>query len=179
MPCWPRVTPTAPPCANGPRRWPHSQAGDEPLWSEALTGLHCLQRAVRFYLLRMLSAKKTLLATLSEADAAVERLRQAAVAALVPGRAAAGAAEDFAALADDYPDFVLLATPHGRPTYLNRAARKMLGIDEAAGVPDLSLHHYYAEELAGGRFATRRCRPSRKTAIGKASAACGTSLPAN
>lgn len=52
------------------------------------------------------------------------------------------AAADFAALVEHLPEFVLLATPHGRPTYLNAAARRMIGLDDGE-VPDLSLHHYY------------------------------------
>ena len=132
------------------RRWATAladhESGAEAIWSEVLTGLHCLQYAVWWRLLQTVSATKTLHTLLSEADAAVERLRQAAFTALLPARASPSDNEDFAALADDYPDFVLLATPQGRPTYLNRSARKFLGIDAAAGVPDLSLHHYYADD---------------------------------
>ena len=51
-------------------------------WTEVMTGLHCLQRAVRFQVIKCLDQKRMLLGALTEMGAAIERLRRAYLAAI-------------------------------------------------------------------------------------------------
>jgi two-component system sensor kinase FixL len=61
------------------------------------------------------------------------------------GREPRERALDFIGFADASTDFICLATTHGKPFYLNRAAREMLGLDPAAALSDASLHDFYDE----------------------------------
>jgi two-component system, LuxR family, sensor kinase FixL len=50
------------------------------------------------------------------------------------------------ALAEAAAEFVCLATAHGEPFYLNRAARRMLGLDDNRPATSLNLRDFYADE---------------------------------
>jgi two-component system sensor kinase FixL len=116
-------------------------------WQEVLTGLHCLQRAVRFEVLKSTSQKTALLGALSEMAAAIERLRNAYLAVRFAQPAEdRGEASDFAALADSADLFICLINLSGKPFYLNRAGRSLVGLGEHDPVAEASLHAFYADD---------------------------------
>jgi len=128
---------------------------------DALEGLRCLESVVRFFLVRQQSDKRALLPALNELSEAVESMRRSVVtefsdkaasgqpAALVravavaPSREAA-VQEDLATLADCAQVAICLATLQGKPFYVNRAGRTLLGLAEATDLP-ASLHGFYSE----------------------------------
>ena len=54
----------------------------------------------------------------------------------------------FTAVLDTTPDFVGMTDPQGRNLYLNRAARRMLGLSETADVTELSIAQCHPPEFA-------------------------------
>ena len=115
--------------------------------AEVMSALHCLERAVRFQIVKSISQKTALLSALSEMSAALERLRRAYVeAACVEGSGEQGGVEDFVALAQCAGSFICLASLHGKPFYLNRAARRLLGLADDEPLRAATLHEYYTDE---------------------------------
>jgi two-component system, LuxR family, sensor kinase FixL len=53
---------------------------------------------------------------------------------------------DFLAVADSSSSFICLTTLHGKPLYLNPAARRLLGLSEEEPLVSATLYPYYAEE---------------------------------
>jgi len=121
-------------------------AGGIPL-REMLPFLHCVERVVRYYAVRSLAQKKLLVPTLADLGDAIELLRKEA---LESGSAEAivdeAAAHDFPALVDAAGVFVCVASLPGEPFYLNRAGRRMIGLDDDSPLPENDLHRYYSEE---------------------------------
>lgn len=55
----------------------------------------------------------------------------------------------FEALVENSSDFIGIASPEGRPMYLNPAARRMLGLDADDDLSDLDPHEYCAPDRCG------------------------------
>ncbi len=125
--------------------------------SEVLAALSCLEQVVRYHVVRSIHQKKTLIPALADLADAIERLRRCStefqLAPLSDGSLETDTgtavdrdrAEDFVALADADPAFICLTDLHGKPFYMNRAGREMVGLgsqDELAP----SLHKYHSED---------------------------------
>jgi two-component system, LuxR family, sensor kinase FixL len=114
------------------------ESADEGLMvAEVLRSLHCVERAVRFHALKSIDLKKTLLAVLDEAGAALERLRQAYLAAAAersaggPDRQLAEALEEVRArknaILESALDPIVTINHEGIITEFNRAAEQVFG----------------------------------------------------
>jgi two-component system sensor kinase FixL len=119
--------------------------------SDVLTGLAGLERIIRFHVVRQVADKKDLLAALGELGEAMDLLRRrSAEARLARDTSAAGSPEEhhraFVALAEHSRDVICLATLQGKPFYLNKAGRRLVGIKDGEEIPLASLHGYHDDE---------------------------------
>ncbi len=115
--------------------------------SEVLVGLGCLERVVRFQIVKTGYEPTVLMLTLGELGDAVDLLRRRYAEA--QASAAAPSARhmlDLVALAESTDAFICMATLHGRPFYLNPAGCRLLGLDEDDPVLSSSLHEYHSDE---------------------------------
>jgi len=133
------------------RRWAETLRGEgAPLgltFSEVLTGLNCLERVVRFQIVKADYEKTVLMLTLAELSDAVDLLRRC----YLDGRAAGPSAAahhvlDLAGLAESVDAFICMATLHGKPFYLNPAGRRLIGLDEQMAELPPNLHDYYDDD---------------------------------
>lgn len=145
------------PESSAPRRWAallHEEAAVLGIPSaEVLTGLNCLQQAVRFHLVKAENRKPVLLAALDELGSVIDTLRRCYLAAqddLDASVATTGASQDeppdFTGFVESADFFICLATLHGRPFYLNPAGRKLLGLAVQEPLPTTSLHGFYSKK---------------------------------
>ena len=140
---------------------PSAAAWAEAFWREAdpdavsdadmLSGLANLERIIRFHVVRQVADKKDLLAALGELGEAIDLLRRrSAKARSARDASAAGAPDDhhqaFVALAEHSRDVICLATLQGKPFYLNKAGRRLVGIKDGEEIPLASLHGYHDDE---------------------------------
>jgi two-component system sensor kinase FixL len=111
---------------------------------EVMTALHCLERAVRYQVVKSVGNKRSLLAALAKSSESLERIRQAY---LHRKAAAAGRPrlEDFLGLAEGSDEFICLASLHGKPLYLNPAGRRLVGLSADAPLAAASLHDFYSD----------------------------------
>ncbi|MDY0169335.1 MAG: PAS domain S-box protein [Thermoguttaceae bacterium] len=114
--------------------------------TEVLTALNWLEWAVRLAVVRSVHQKRSMLAALETLAGAVDWLRRSYFAP----RAAEAAAdqpvpEDFAAFAEGTSALICFASIQGRPFYVNRAGRQMLGLAENAPLDPASLHRFYTD----------------------------------
>jgi len=115
--------------------------------AEVLLGLHCLEQVVRLHAVTAVGRKKSLLAALSQLGETVDLFHRCyleTVAAEPPE--GLQSLPDFTTFAAGARDFTCLATVQGKPFYLNRAGRRLIGLGEDEPLPDATLHDYYADE---------------------------------
>ncbi|MEE8451020.1 MAG: PAS domain S-box protein, partial [Thermoguttaceae bacterium] len=150
------------PQSSVPRQWAaplHEEAATLGISSaEVLTGLNCLQQAVRFHVIKAENRKPVLLNALDELGSVVDRMRQCYLeqCCLKTGgdletRAATTSGSedephDFTGFVESADFFICLATLHGKPFYLNPAGRKLLGLAAREPLPTASLHGFYGKE---------------------------------
>ncbi len=114
--------------------------------TEVLTALNWLEWAVRLAVVRSVHQKRSMLGALEVLAGAVDWLRRSYFA---PRPAEVGtdqpAPEDFAAFVDGTAVLVCFTNMQGRPYYLNRAGRRMLGIADDAPLDPAALHRFYTD----------------------------------
>ena len=121
-------------------------------YSEVTAGIDCLQRAVRFHVVKATTQKTVMLSALGELDGAVNRLHQSYVEILLAEQQGpllqnrAHQRDTFVALAHSVDAFICMATLHGKPFYLNPAGCRLLGLDEEEPPLSNTLHDYYTDE---------------------------------
>jgi len=116
-------------------------------FSEVLTGLNCLERVVRFQIVKTDYEKTVLMLTLAELSDAVDLLRRCYIDGQTVGQPPpARYVQELAALADCIDAFICMATLHGKPFYLNPAGRRLIGLDEDTPELPPNLHDYYDDE---------------------------------
>ncbi len=114
--------------------------------TEVLTALNWLEWAVRLAVVRSVHQKRSLLAALETLAGAVDWLRRAYFAPRpVESVADQPAPEDFAAFVEGTTASICFASIQGRPFYLNRAGRQMVGLGEDAPLEPTALHRFYTE----------------------------------
>jgi two-component system sensor kinase FixL len=129
-------------------RWARQLSGQAlkagPSQRRVLAGLRCLAQAVRHQAVVQLQQQAILLAALQDLDEAVDALRRAYLATssgepdLSPQRQA------LALVTEESSDFVCLATRHGKPFYLNRAGRQLVGLEEKSELSS-TLHDFHSD----------------------------------
>lgn len=114
--------------------------------SDLLAGLSCLERILRFHVVRQTDNKKDLLAVLGRLGDAVDLVRRACVET-AEGDVEADRGHDaaMAALVEHSPEVICLATLQGKPCYLNKAGRRLIGMREGEEMPLGSLRAYHDE----------------------------------
>ncbi len=114
--------------------------------SDVLAALGCLERIVRFHIVKATSQKPDLLTALSQLSSALELLRRGYADAPLPVQeAAAYRPEDFVALAESMNVFICLTDLQGQPFYLNPWGRELLGLEDGSTELASSLYHYYSD----------------------------------
>lgn len=115
--------------------------------SAVLASLGAAEAAVRGHVIKEIGRKRALSLALAELADGIDLLRRCLAEAGASAADRTGAAgHAFAALVERDEDFVCLADLHGRPFYLNRAARHAVGLDEAQPAQNVRLQQLYAEE---------------------------------
>jgi two-component system sensor kinase FixL len=115
-----------------------------------LTTLSCFEWAVRFLVVRHASQRKDILDELAHLASGMDVLRLCC-AEVVQSRGSERNAGDsdlaaaFRAVVEHGPDIVCLTTMQGKPVYLNRAGRRLVGIGDGNGLALTSLHDYMAD----------------------------------
>ena len=121
-------------------------------------GLVHLTNVIRLHAIKQISDKRELLTTLNQLDVAADLLRQGYVQMQEDGRTQSEEAgksglrqaeqvpREFIALAEQIHDFVCLATAHGKPIFLNKVGRRMLGLGEGGELLAASLREFHSEE---------------------------------
>ena len=114
--------------------------------TEVLTALNWLEWAVRLAIVRSIHQKRSMLAALEMLAGAVDWLRRAYFA-IAPVQPAADQPppEDSAAFVEGTTAFVCFANMQGRPYYLNRAGRRMVGLADDDPLDPTSLHLFYTD----------------------------------
>jgi len=116
-------------------------------YSDVMARLDCLERAVRFHVVKATTQKTTMFSALNELGDVVNRLRQSYVEALLTEQQGNVLQRDtFVALAHSVDAFICMATLHGKPFYLNPAGCHLLGLDEEKPELSSTLHDYYTDE---------------------------------
>ncbi|MBN2025101.1 MAG: PAS domain S-box protein [Pirellulales bacterium] len=121
-------------------------------WSASLAVLAALERAVRLAVVRRAKGKKAILGLLGQLARATDALRaeaadaSAALDARSDRRDADPLARGFQAVIENSRDVICLASLHGKPFYLNRVGRRLVGMNEGDEIPITSLHGYHDEE---------------------------------
>ncbi|MBN2475501.1 MAG: PAS domain S-box protein [Pirellulales bacterium] len=116
-------------------------------YAEVMTGLNCLERAVRFHAVKAINQKAALLSVLTELGNAIHRLRGHYVEILLAEEPGSLHQRDtFVALAHSVDAFICMATLHGKPFYLNPAGCRLLGLTEEETTLSNTLHDYYTDE---------------------------------
>ncbi len=114
--------------------------------TEVLTALNWLEWAVRLAVVRSVHQKRSMLAALETLAGAVDWLRRSYFAPR-PSDAAADqpTPEDFTAFVEATAALICFATIQGRPFYLNRAGRQMVGLADDAPLDPTALHRFYTD----------------------------------
>ncbi len=114
--------------------------------TEVLTALNWLEWAVRLAVVRSVQQKRSMLAALETLAGAVDWLRRAYFAPR-PGELPTDqpGPEDFAAFVEGTAPMICFASMQGRPFYLNRAGRRMVGLAEDAALDPAALHRFYTD----------------------------------
>ncbi len=114
---------------------------------KVLAGLQGLESVCRAQVIRELDKKRPLAAALTDLCDGIDLLRRCAVeVAATPPDQAEAAHQGFAAVVEREDDAVCLADMHGRPFYLNHAARQAFGLSDRQPLADVRLHDLYSEE---------------------------------
>ncbi len=116
---------------------------------EVLAYVHCVERVLRYYVVRELTQKKVLVPALAELSDVTELFRIGALElGAEPAEAIAdeSADHDFRALAEKAGLFVCVASLQGKPFYLNPAGRRMIGLADDEAIPEQGLHGFYSDE---------------------------------
>ncbi len=114
--------------------------------TEVLTALNWLEWAVRLAVVRSVHQKRSMLAALETLAGAVDWLRRSYFAPR-PVELAVDqpASEDFAAFVEGTAALICFASIQGRPFYLNRAGRQMVGLAEDVPLDPAALHRFYTD----------------------------------
>jgi len=114
---------------------------------QIFASLKCLERSVRFHLLREVVQKKSLLAALAALDDFLDLLRTscASVISKFDGSAVRFPIE-LGAIGTASDDFIGLADLQGTILYLNEAGRKMVGLPLSENIEPKSLHSFYTDK---------------------------------
>ncbi len=111
---------------------------------DAIAALGCLERVVRFFILKHLQQKSAILNALNRLGENVDLLRRCAIQ---PERG--GMVQRALQLLAEYcGDFICLADLQGKPFYLNSVARRLAGLiqgNASAGLPD-SLKYFHEDD---------------------------------
>ncbi len=113
---------------------------------EVLSGLSALEDATRFLVIKEYAGPFVLGAVLTDLSAAIDGLLRAFVDAWSGHEPARPCRHELAALVDDRPEFVCLATVQGKPFYLNDAGRKLIGWDARDEPLPPTLHDFYTDQ---------------------------------
>jgi two-component system sensor kinase FixL len=109
-----------------------------------LAGLSSFAQAVRHQAVVQLDHQAVLLASLQDLDEAVDALRRAYLATRSGEPEISLVRHALALVAEESSDFVCLATRHGKPFYLNRAGRQLVGLEEKSELSS-TLHDYHSD----------------------------------
>ncbi len=121
-------------------------AADAAPKTEVLTALNWLEWAVRLAVVRSVQQKRSMLGALETLAGAVDWLRRAYFAPRTIGATAdQPVAEDFAAFVEETAAMICFASMQGRPFYLNRAGRQMVGLADDALLEPTALHGFYTD----------------------------------
>jgi two-component system sensor kinase FixL len=112
---------------------------------QVLAGLSCFAQAVRHQAVVQIEHQVVLLAALQDLDEAIDALRRAYLAASSGEPEVSLERQALALVAEEGSDFVLLATRHGKPFYLNRAGRQLVGLEEKSELSS-TLHDYHSDD---------------------------------
>jgi two-component system sensor kinase FixL len=127
-------------------RWARQLSGQVPKGlsqGQVLVALSCFGQAVRHEAVVQFQQQVVLLAALQDLDEAVDALRWAYLAAN-SGEPEIAQQLALALVAEESRDFVCLATRHGKPFYLNRAGRQLVGLEEKSELSS-TLHDFHSE----------------------------------
>ncbi len=114
--------------------------------TEVLTALNWLEWAVRLAVVRSVHQKRSMLGALEMLAGAVDWLRRSYFAPrLAEAAADQPTLEDFAAFVDGTAALVCFTNMQGRPYYLNRAGRRMVGIADDVPLDPAALHRFYTD----------------------------------
>ena len=112
-----------------------------------LAGLTCLEGAIRAHFLKNIGDRREAASALAGLGRQLDLLRRCYGEALAGETERAAAPQHvFAALVEQSGDLVCLADLHGKPFYLNRAARRAIGLEEGESLETLRLHQLHCEE---------------------------------
>jgi two-component system sensor kinase FixL len=129
-------------------RWARQLAGQLPKAGlsqhRVLAGLSCFAQAVRHQAVVQLEHQVVLLAALQDLDEAVDALRRAYLATGSGEPEGSLERQALALVTEESSDFVCLATRHGKPFYLNRAGRQLVGLEEKSELSS-TLHDYHSD----------------------------------
>jgi two-component system sensor kinase FixL len=115
--------------------------------SQILGFLKQIEDALRVEVIREISNKRELLDVLGSLADAMQTLRLEAVGTGPPDPRGFRAENfEFVGLAEHSADFICLANLHGKPFYLNKRLRKLLGLGDDDKIPSSSLYDYCTEE---------------------------------
>ncbi len=122
------------------------QTDDLPIpYEEVLTGVNCLERVIQLEVVKAVSHKKELIGALGELSSAVDRMRRSSVeAASSPEEEEPLSDLDFQATAESARDFIALATVLGQPIYINRAGRRLVGLEADEPITSANLQDFYS-----------------------------------
>ncbi len=133
-----------------------SQSADGGLhYAKILATLSCFEHVLRFYVVKQAAHRKDILAELRQVAAAVDMLRRCCAEVDFDSRRADTPRSEeqnlqlaFRTLVEHGPDVVCLTTLQGKPVYLNKAGRRLLGLRDRGSpeLPATTLHDYMTEE---------------------------------
>ncbi|MEA1950922.1 MAG: ATP-binding protein, partial [Planctomycetota bacterium] len=144
------------------RRWIEGNVDHGEDCRDTLSMLGCLERVMRFFILRELDQKRSMLAALNQLADAVDLFRRAAIEFCrqssssekeAPGRAPASQGgpwrKALAALTEQSGDCICLTDLQGKPFYLNALGRRLVGMFEGSGMKCMptSLKEYHEPEF--------------------------------
>ena len=142
------------------RRWAEGNVDPGEDCRGTLAVLGCLERVMRFFVLRELDQKRSMLAALNQLGDVVDRFRRCVVESGRPNSSAESpptAPTDqggpwhkaLAALTEQSGDCIFLTDLQGKPFYLNAVGRRLVGMPQAGGSKGMpkSLKEYHQPEF--------------------------------
>jgi two-component system sensor kinase FixL len=116
-------------------------------FSQFLIGLSGIEKVIRIRVFERLDSKKQLLVALRQLSDAVDVLRRVYTEQVLGGTdSGEPQLHQLMVLVDDASEPVCLASAHGKPFYLNRAARQILGMDHDEPIDASTLEPFHSED---------------------------------